>query len=181
MPSLRPFGAWSCAYDPGTALDCDVTEGFLSAAFSIVDPPGGGQQHGVVQFETVADTSIDLTGFKSIAFDVRLTPAPPTSPSGGPSMRLQLRCSTAVDENGAVLRDYAVVQRFPYTEQWSSPTPLDLRNFGPPADLPGTLPGGLFDCLRAVDGFQFVFDPQAADGDTVTGVLSIDNVRLLLP
>ena len=133
----------------------------------------------MVQFETDADTAIDLTRASSITFDVRLTPAPPQSPSGGPNMRLQLRCSTAVDENGAELRDYAVVYRFPYTEQWSSPPPLMLSNFGPAADLPGNLRGGVTACLGAVDGFQFVFDPQVADGQSVAGVLSIDNVRVL--
>jgi hypothetical protein len=32
--------------------------------------------------------------------------------------------------------------------------------------------------LRAVDGFQLAFDPSLPDGQTLTGVLSIDNVRL---
>ena len=57
--------------------------------------------------------------------------------------------------------------------------PLALSNFGPAADLPGNLRGGVPACLSAVDGFQLVFDPQVADGQTVAGVLSIDNVRVL--
>jgi hypothetical protein len=32
--------------------------------------------------------------------------------------------------------------------------------------------------LRAVDGFLFVFDPGLPDGQTGTGVFSIDDVRL---
>ena len=181
-PSLRPFGAWFCALDnPAALLDCARAEGFqspagLSVGFSIIDLPDGEQQGGGVQFETDAETPIDLTGSSEITFDVRLTNAPVASP-GGAGMRLQLRCSTAIGENGAALRDFIVVQTVPYAAEWSS-IRLSMSNFGPAEWVHGALRGGTSACLRAVDGFQFVFAPALPDGQTLAGVFSIDNVRL---
>ena len=182
IPSLRPFGGWFCAlYNPTTPLDCGLAEGFqssasLSVAFSIIDPPDGDQQRGVVQLESDADTPIDLTHLSAITFDVRLTNAPAPL-ENGPAMRFQLRCSTAVGDNGVELGDFVVVQSVPYTPEWSS-IRLEMSNFGPAQWLPGSPRGGTAACLRAVDGFQLVFDPAQPDGQTLAGVLSIDNVRL---
>ncbi len=68
-------------------------------------------------------------------------------------------------------------KRVPYTAEWSSIS-LAMSNFGPAQWLHGALRDGTPACLRAVDGFQLVFDPALPDGQTLAGVLSIDNVRL---
>jgi hypothetical protein len=109
-------------------------------------------------------------------FDVRLTNAPVASP-GGAGMRFQLRCSTVIGENGAALGEYIVIQTVPYTAEWSSIS-LAISNFGPAIWAPGAPRGGTPACLRAVDGFQLAFDPSLPDGQTLEGVLSLDNVRL---
>jgi hypothetical protein len=182
IPSLHSFSAWSCStYTPNASFDCALAEGFqgsagLSFAFSLVDPPDGDQQRGTIEIETHTDTLIDLTGLSAITFDVRLTNAPPPSPTGA-ALRLDLKCSTAIGENGAVLRDFIVVQSVAYTAEWSSIN-LAMSNFGPAEWMPGALRGGTPACLRVVDGFRFVFDPGQPDGQTVAGVFSIDNVRL---
>jgi hypothetical protein len=162
------------------ALECTLAEGFgsatgLSAAFSLADPPDDEQQQGVVVIATTADRPIDLTGSSVITFAVRLTGA--TSFPAGAAMRLELLCSTAIGENGAPLADFVVALAVPFAAEWSTLN-LAISNFGPLPWKPGSLRGGTPACLRAVDGFLFVFDPGLPDGQTGTGVFSIDDVRL---
>jgi len=134
-PSLRPFGDWYCGlWNPTASIDCTHGQGFqssagLAAAFTLVDPPDGEQQRGTVELETDSETPIDLTGAAAITLNLRLPNAPVTSP-GGAVMRFQLRCSTAIGEDGSPLRDFVVAQTVPYTGEWASVS-LALSNFGP--------------------------------------------------
>lgn len=182
-PSLFPFMKWSCQqFMPTVDLDCAVTPGFdsafsLSAAFSITDPPDAIQQHGGAMMMTFADRPIDLTGFFAVTFAVRLTSDTTPFPAGA-LMHLDLRCSTAISDTGVQLTDFAVVQSIPFSADWSTVPPLQIANFGPAPQRTDHIQGGAPACLRAVDGFSFVFDAAIPDGQMGAGVFSIDDVRL---
>ena len=92
-------------------------------------------------------------------------------------MHLDLQCSTAIGDNGAPLIDFTVVQRIAFTSEWSTVS-LAISNFGPAPWRQEHIRGGKPACLRAIDGFQFIFDPALPDGQTGEGIFSIDNVRL---
>jgi hypothetical protein len=181
-PSFPHFMDWSCAtFHPDAPVDCTLTPGFASAfgvstAFSISDPPDAVQQHGGVFIQTVTDRPIDLTASSAITFAVRLTNAPAEFPAGA-LMHLDLQCSTAIGDNGVQLTDFAVVQSIAYSTEWSTVT-LAIANFGSPPWRTEHIRGGAAACLRAVDGFSFVFDAAIPDGQTGEGVFSIDEVRL---
>jgi hypothetical protein len=181
-PSYPPFTDWSCGeFQPDAMLDCDVSEGFessfsLSTAFSISDPLDAIQQHGGVYIATYADRPIDLRGLSVITFDIRLTSATTPFPPGA-LMHLDLRCSTAVGDNGGALVDSALVQSIAVTAEWSRVT-LAISNFGPAPWQPEHIKGGGPACLRAVDGIAFVFDAAIPDGQSGAGILSIDDVVL---
>jgi len=181
-PSLSPFNNWSCQqFSPEVDLDCAITPGFdsafsLSASFTIIDPPDAIQQHGGIMMMTFADSPIDLTGFSAITFAVRLTSATTPFPSNA-LMHLDLQCSTAISDTGAQLTDFSVVQGLPFSADWSTVS-LAISNFGPAPWRTDHIQGGAPACLRAVDGFLFVFDAAIPDGQMGGGVFSIDNVRL---
>lgn len=181
-PSLPPFTDWTCqTFQPDGALGCDLTPGFdskfsLSAAFTLVDPLDGIQQHGGVLVAAFADRPVDLTGLSKATSAVRVTstttPFPPKS-----LMHMDLLCSTAVGENGATLVNFALVQSIAFTDEWSTVT-LAIDNFGPAPWQTEHIKGGAPACLRAVDGIQFVFEAAIPDGQSGGGTLSIDEVRL---
>jgi hypothetical protein len=180
-PSLRPFTEWSCGtFEPSVTIDCGLTEGFesstsLSVAFSLTDPPDDKQQSLGAFTMAFSDTPIDLTALSAITFDIRLTSVTPLP--AGTYMHMDLQCSTAIGDNGVPLADFVVVQNTAFSAEWSSVS-LAISNFGPAPWRSEHIRGGAPACLRAIDGFGFVLHHELPDGQTGTGVFSIDNVRL---
>jgi len=180
-PAMRSFANWTCGtYEPRGQLTCQLVDGDasnfgLSTSFSIADAPDGIQRHGSAFVTTDANRPVDLTAWSAIAFDVRVTT---NKVVPDPLFHLDLSCSTVPSESGTAVVALSVVQGIAYSNNGWTTVVLALSNFGPPPWQPEHIQGGSIACLRAIDEISFVWDAALPDGESVTGTLSIDEVRL---
>jgi hypothetical protein len=184
------FSEWSCemvnptdSMVPDHFVLCDAErdatgDGVLLAEFRITDPlaqpPDGLQQHGGVAVitHTLRNTVIDLRTFSQIAVDVRVGPELTNAEA-----RVELGCTSAiVSDASPPLDPFLVSIPQPITDTWT-PLRLDLtRAFGP-----GTqpTPPTIQDCMRLVDSVRIVLDAQLPDGQSTSGSLRIDDLKIL--
>ena len=187
IPSLRPFSAWSCAQTfPPRALDCDVTEGFGLVrpfdAFSIRRSAG---RRPAARRGPVRDRRGHADRPDGARPPSRSTSALTHRPTAVPERRTQSCVSScgARPPSTRMAPHYATSPSFIASRtrtEWSQSAAADavqLRSGG--RTCPGPCGAGVrVSCAPSTDSSSSS-TPQVADGQTVAGVLSIDNVRVL--
>jgi hypothetical protein len=155
------FGTADCSFvSPG---DGDARA--LSVTFDVVDPPDGIRQRPAADiFTHTTSGTVDLNAFTQLVFFATLGGSPPV----GTHLLVELGCSSLHDPiaSEVVTEDLA-------TGDWV-PVPLTL------ADITQSTTMHNQACLAQIDSIHFVvdFSPALNDGESASGTLQIDNIRL---
>jgi hypothetical protein len=185
-PTWTRFQPWSCDTFTGDApaggetdggaggsVTCTITtpgDGdahALSADFQLVDPPDGLREHpGAELVSLTSGGTVDLNGFTQLVLFASLVPGTPAPPSGT-QLTVEIGCSSfPLDPlaSDAVTADLM-------TGDWVR-LPLPLADF----QLLNSSHNQA--CLAQVDSLRFTVVPALTDGQSASGTLLLDNIKL---
>jgi hypothetical protein len=189
VPSSSLFAPWHCETSPGPPrASCGpVVSGFTSGMaevvrFALADPANGVFDYNNVELETSSRLgALDLGDYERLEFNAKLEIIPSVNDAGGSEDRglkavdlsVQFACD-GVGPSGALPYGSYLAFLVPLGPEWSSPS-VALAEFVRPShvlDLDRT------DCLANVEALMFGLGPELADGETMAGILTIDDVSL---
>jgi hypothetical protein len=189
VPSSSLFAPWHCETSPGPPrASCGpVVTGFTSGMaevvrFELADPANGVFDYNNVELETSSRLgALDLGGYERLEFNAKLELIPSVSDAGGsedPSLEavelsIQFACD-GVGQSGALPYTSFLESLVPIGPEWSSPS-VALAEFVRPSHV---LDLNRVDCLANVESLLFGLGPELADGETMAGILTIDDVSL---
>jgi hypothetical protein len=185
VPTMPEFVYWECyAFNPSTNRDygCDHTDGYMSryslfVEFSLQDPPDGVQQYpgaGLTMFSN--GTPADLTRYHDLIISMRLQSGSPPIPSEA-RVYVELDCKTVESESGAPVSDFYLTLSVKPSSNWST-YKLALANWAPPPWQTEHIKGGIPACLRAIDGISIALSGELQDGESGSGTLFVDGLKL---
>ena len=191
LPKTPLFQRWDCytfnlpvGKDPAQTVHCDVERpgdesGYaLSASFALHDQPDGKPDNGGAALSTTADPMVDLNGYKTIVFSLKVDFG--TLPSASYAY-IALDCNSVAAENQKQAGDYFQltndVKPIVAIDTWKK-FPLALSDLTQPDWQKNRFADGPKACLAAVDSVNFEISGQLADGQAANGVIHIDDVYL---
>jgi len=190
VPKTSLFGRWGCStFNPDTGQDpqqtasCDVERqpGDQSAfallmRFKLHGGPEPGPLYPVASLATLTpNAAVDFTGYRALTFNIRVELSDPPPP--GASFDVQLGCNSVAAEEQDAQEYFDLVQGISPTDKWA-PKSLLLANFTQRADETNHFAGGPQACLAVVDSIRFEISGSFTSGQSGSGVIHIDDVRL---
>ena len=189
VPSSSLFATWRCETlsGPPRASCGSVAPGFgggmaEAVRFELTDPANGVTDYTGVLLEVATRLDpVDLRGYDELAFSAKFERAP----SGGASLDpgaegsdpadffVQLVCD-AVGQSGALPYGSWLEYAIPIGPEWSSPS-VELDELVRPDFVVNF---DRLDCLANVEAVVFLLGPELADGETLAGTLTLDEISL---
>jgi len=183
VPTMSELEYWQCySFNPSTNQNyrCGHDLGYQSpyslfVDFNLQDPPDGIQQYPGAGLGAWANGStVDFTRYREL--DISLKFQNGTLPVPNALVYIELDCKNAPAENGMPSNFYLTLSVTP-TKDWST-IPLTLSNWAPPPWEKAHVKGGIPACMRAIDGISISLSGQLQDGESATGKLYIDGLKL---
>ena len=185
VPAMSELDYWQCySFNPDTNqnFSCKHDDGYQSpyslyVAFTLDDPPDGIQQYpgaGLGAWGT--GSTVDFSRYRELDISLRLQSNNPNPPVPEPQVYVELDCKNAKGEDGKPSNFYVTLSVTP-TKDWST-FALALSNWAPPPWETAHVKGGILACMRAIDGISISLSGQLQDGDSASGTLFIDGLKL---
>ena len=150
--------------------------------FELNDPANGVIDYAGVQLEAATRLDpLDLRGYDSLAFSAKLERAPNAGASLDAGAEgsapvdffVQLVCD-AVGQSGSLPYGSWLEYSIPIGPEWSSPS-VALDELVRPAFVVNF---DRLDCLANIEAVVFVLGPELADGETLAGTMTLDEISL---
>jgi hypothetical protein len=182
LPADPQFGLWQCqAYNPSNQdYSCFLDAGdnnspySLALKFTIVDPPGDGQQFGGAQLFTYTIDPQDFSGFEALVFSGEITSGVPPL-SGQARLQIELNCQGAQADDYSYPGNLQIEQSVPFGQTWQTFT-VPMATFNPASHLSVHPLGGPAACLKQINAIAFQVSTELLDGQSAMGQMNIDDI-----
>jgi hypothetical protein len=187
VPKTSLFGHWGCfSYNPDTGQDplqtvsCDLEpQPGDQSAFALLMRFKLHESVSLYPGASLAtfapNTAADLTGYRALSFNIRVELSDPFPPD--PTFHVELGCNSVTAETQDDQEYFDLDQRIAPTDKWT-PKSLLLSNFTQRTDETNHFAGGPQACLAVVDSIRFEITGSFTSGQSGSGVIHIDDVRL---
>ncbi len=184
------FDRWFCitfnpqlGQDPGQTVTCavedypgDQSQFGLMATFALHNGLPDAQYAGATLMTIADDAAVDFNGFQYLSFKLRVEfggPPPPTA-----QVDVQLGCNSVAGQDTNDHQEYFdLFHLIAATPTWST-FQLPLSSFMQRMDETNLFKGGPKACLGLVDSVRFEVNALLMQGQSASGTLHIDDVRL---
>jgi hypothetical protein len=193
IPNTELFDRWFCitynpdlGQDPGQTVTCgveahpgDQSQFGLMAHFMLHNDAPKVQYPGVSLMTVAAGAAVDFNGYQDLCFSLRVDLGDPPPPMA--QVDVQLGCSSVAAQDPAGSQEYFdLFHTVTATSTWL-PFHLSLSTFMQRMDETNLFKGGAKACLALIDNIRFEVNGQFTQGQSGSGTLHVDDVRLENP